>query len=93
MGLHAVLVAVHLAGEPTWLLLDEPSEGIDARTESRLVATLDAGLREARTELLLACVGRYSSPPWRSQPALATLIFKAQRYRQNGVITSLWARQ
>ena len=80
MGFHAVLVAVHLAGEPTWLLLDEPSEGLDARTESR-------------TELLLACAGRYSSPPWRSQPALATLIFKAQRYRQNGVITSLWARQ
>jgi ATP-binding cassette subfamily C protein CydC len=41
-----------LANRP-WLLLDEPSEGLDATTECRLVSSLDAWLRETRTGLLL----------------------------------------
>ncbi|WP_137862944.1 MULTISPECIES: ATP-binding cassette domain-containing protein [unclassified Sphingomonas] len=41
-----------LAGRP-WLLLDEPSEGLDSTTESELVARLDAWLAETGTGLVL----------------------------------------
>lgn len=41
-----------LAGRP-WLLLDEPTEGLDAVTESELVGRLDQWLRETGTGLIL----------------------------------------
>lgn len=41
-----------LAGRP-FLLLDEPSEGLDAATEARLVTHLDRWLTETRTGLIL----------------------------------------
>ncbi|MFQ3666478.1 MAG: ATP-binding cassette domain-containing protein, partial [Sphingomonadaceae bacterium] len=41
-----------LAGRP-WLLLDEPSEGLDAATEAALVANLDSWLRRTGTGLIL----------------------------------------
>ncbi|WP_395392717.1 ATP-binding cassette domain-containing protein [Novosphingobium sp. BL-8A] len=41
-----------LAGRP-WLLLDEPSEGLDAKTEAALVKSLDSWLRETGTGLIL----------------------------------------
>ncbi|MFD0945346.1 ATP-binding cassette domain-containing protein [Sphingomonas canadensis] len=42
-----------LAGRP-WLLLDEPSEGLDAATEARLVAALKAWLDRTGQGLVLA---------------------------------------
>lgn len=42
-----------LAGRP-WLLLDEPTEGLDAATEAALVAALDAWLESTGTGLLIA---------------------------------------
>ena len=41
-----------LAGRP-WLLLDEPTEGLDRATEARLVARLEAWLDETGTGLIL----------------------------------------
>lgn len=41
-----------LAGRP-WLLLDEPTEGLDAATEAELVARLDQWLRGTATGLVL----------------------------------------
>lgn len=41
-----------LAGRP-WLLLDEPSEGLDARTEAALVESLGAWLNRTGTGLIL----------------------------------------
>jgi len=41
-----------LTGKP-WLVLDEPSEGLDTRTEQQLATNLDAWLRETGTGLLL----------------------------------------
>ncbi|WP_336960075.1 ATP-binding cassette domain-containing protein [Sphingobium aquiterrae] len=41
-----------LAGRP-WLLLDEPSEGLDAETEAALCHTLDRWLRNKGTGLIL----------------------------------------
>ena len=41
-----------LAGRP-WLVLDEPSEGLDASTERELINRLDAWLRKTGTGLLL----------------------------------------
>jgi ATP-binding cassette subfamily C protein CydC len=41
-----------LAGRP-WLLLDEPSEGLDAPTEARLAANLDTWLERTGTGLIL----------------------------------------
>lgn len=41
-----------LAGKP-WLLLDEPSEGLDMVTETRLARRLDTWLRETRTGLVV----------------------------------------
>lgn len=41
-----------LAGRP-WLVLDEPSEGLDAVTERELISRLDAWLRRTGTGLLL----------------------------------------
>lgn len=41
-----------LAGRP-WLLLDEPSEGLDMVTEARLARQLDAWLRETKTGLVV----------------------------------------
>lgn len=41
-----------LAGRP-WLLLDEPTEGLDAATENELVARLGQWLRETGTGLVL----------------------------------------
>lgn len=41
-----------LARRP-WLLLDEPTEGLDAATEAALVTALDAWLRETGTGLVL----------------------------------------
>ncbi len=41
-----------LAGKP-WLLLDEPSEGLDAVTEAQLARRLDAWLRETGTGLVV----------------------------------------
>ncbi|PVX29505.1 ATP-binding cassette domain-containing protein [Sphingomonas pokkalii] len=42
-----------LLAERPWLLLDEPSEGLDSATESELVARIDAWLARASTGLLL----------------------------------------
>jgi ATP-binding cassette subfamily C protein CydC len=42
-----------LLAERPWLVLDEPSEGLDAATERDLVARLDAWLRATGTGLLL----------------------------------------
>lgn len=42
-----------LAGRP-WLLLDEPSEGLDPATEAQLVARLDAWLAATGTGLVVA---------------------------------------
>ncbi len=42
-----------LAGRP-WLLLDEPSEGLDATTEARLARSLDAWARASGTGLVIA---------------------------------------
>ncbi|KUR76739.1 amino acid ABC transporter ATP-binding/permease protein [Novosphingobium sp. Fuku2-ISO-50] len=39
--------------ERPWLVLDEPSEGLDTATESDLIGRLDAWLRETGTGLLL----------------------------------------
>ena len=41
-----------LAGRP-WLLLDEPSEGLDMATEARLAGHLDAWLRETGTGVVV----------------------------------------
>lgn len=41
-----------LAGKP-WLLLDEPSEGLDMQTEARLRDQLDAWLRDTKTGLII----------------------------------------
>lgn len=41
-----------LAGRP-WLILDEPTEGLDAATEADLIARLDAWLRATGTGLIL----------------------------------------
>lgn len=41
-----------LAGRP-WLLLDEPSEGLDMATEARLARRLDAWLRDTGTGLVV----------------------------------------
>ncbi|MFT3977136.1 MAG: ATP-binding cassette domain-containing protein, partial [Sphingomonas bacterium] len=41
-----------LAGKP-WLLLDEPSEGLDMATEARLRDRLDLWLRETGTGLVV----------------------------------------
>jgi ATP-binding cassette subfamily C protein CydC len=41
-----------LAGRP-WLVLDEPSEGLDAQTERNLISRLDAWLGMTGTGLLL----------------------------------------
>lgn len=41
-----------LAGKP-WLLLDEPSEGLDNETEARLAARLDIWLQETGTGLVI----------------------------------------
>lgn len=41
-----------LAGRP-WLILDEPTEGLDAATEADLIARLDAWLRMTATGLIL----------------------------------------
>ena len=41
-----------LAGKP-WLLLDEPSEGLDIVTETRLARRLDTWLRETGTGLVV----------------------------------------
>ena len=41
-----------LAGRP-WLVLDEPSEGLDAATERALINRLDEWLRKTGTGLLL----------------------------------------
>lgn len=41
-----------LAGRP-WLLLDEPSEGLDPRTEARLVGQLDLWLAATGTSLIV----------------------------------------
>jgi ATP-binding cassette subfamily C protein CydC len=41
-----------LAGKP-WLLLDEPSEGLDMATEARLARRLDIWLRETETGLVV----------------------------------------
>lgn len=41
-----------LAGKP-WLLLDEPSEGLDVATEARLCDRLDTWLRETKTGLVV----------------------------------------
>ncbi len=41
-----------LAGKP-WLLLDEPSEGLDMVTEAQLARRLDAWLRETGTGLVV----------------------------------------
>lgn len=51
-----------LAGRP-WLLLDEPSEGLDAATEARLAAALDSWLLSTGTGAILAS----------HRPALAAL--------------------
>lgn len=42
-----------LLAERPWLLLDEPSEGLDAATEARLVQRLGGWLRETGTGLVL----------------------------------------
>ncbi|OYY77174.1 MAG: ABC transporter [Sphingomonas sp. 28-62-20] len=41
-----------LAGRP-WLILDEPTEGLDAATEAELIARLDAWFRTTGTGLIL----------------------------------------
>jgi ATP-binding cassette subfamily C protein CydC len=41
-----------LAGRP-WLLLDEPSEGLDARTETELAASLELWLKRTQSGLVL----------------------------------------
>ena len=41
-----------LAGRP-WLLLDEPTEGLDSTTESEIIARLDAWLAGSNTGLIL----------------------------------------
>ncbi|WP_179562730.1 ATP-binding cassette domain-containing protein [Sphingomonas sp. R3G8C] len=57
-----VLARALLAGRP-WLLLDEPSEGLDLATEARLRERLDAWLDQTGTGLLLVS----------HRPALAAL--------------------
>ena len=46
-------IARALLAERPWLVLDEPSEGLDAATERALIAHLDAWLRRTGTGLLL----------------------------------------
>lgn len=46
------LARAMLAGRP-WLLLDEPSEGLDPQTEAQVRANLDAWLKETGTGLIL----------------------------------------
>ena len=46
-------IARALLARRPWLLLDEPSEGLDAATEARLVASLDRWLLATRTGLIL----------------------------------------
>jgi ATP-binding cassette subfamily C protein CydC len=46
-------VARALLGGRPWLVLDEPSEGLDAATERALIGQLDTWLRQSGTGLLL----------------------------------------
>jgi len=57
-----------LAGRP-WLLLDEPSEGLDRATEARLAGRLDRWLRETGTGLVVVS----------HRPALLALADEAHR--------------
>jgi ATP-binding cassette subfamily C protein CydC len=48
-----IALARALLADRAWLVLDEPSEGLDAATEARLVASLDEWLRATGTGLIL----------------------------------------
>ena len=48
-----LILARALLAQRPWLVLDEPSEGLDAATESELVKRLDAWLRQTETGLVL----------------------------------------
>ena len=58
-----IALARALLADRPWLVLDEPSEGLDSATEARLVASLDAWLTETGKGLVLVS----------HRPAMATL--------------------
>lgn len=62
------LARAMLAGKP-WLVLDEPSEGLDLKTENAVALGLDAWLRETGTGLVL--VNHRSGLDWLAQRVYA----------------------